>query len=163
VTSFTFCRHNPAPGWGLIFFEYGCNLGRPNRVPYLITIMKNASSFLAGLVLGTGLLLSSGCAIIDAHSETTTSGTIVSDESLARVQPGSTTTAWLLATLGEPSSREQVDGSTEILKYSSQQLVEVDSELLFIFDTSTRKEVHRTVFFECVDGMLSRHWVEATE
>jgi hypothetical protein len=56
-----------------------------------------------------------------------------------------------------------VDGSTEILKYSSQQLVEVDSELLFIFDTSTRKEVHRTVFFECVDGMLSRHWVEATE
>lgn len=116
----------------------------------------------AALALAS-LVSLTGCAVINSHSETKTFGTLVSDESLSRIEPGHTTVEWLVATLGAPASREKVDESVEVLKYSSRQLTKVDSELLFVLDTSSKREVRRTVFFECVDGVLSRHWVEETQ
>ena len=80
-----------------------------------------------------------------------------------KVEPGTTTSAWLVATLGQPASREQVDDHVEVLKYSSRQITKINSELLFVLDTSSKREVRRTVFFECADGVLSRYWVEETE
>ena len=68
-----------------------------------------------------------------------------------------------MATLGQPASREQVDDHVEVLKYSSRQITKINSELLFVLDTSSKREVRRTVFFECADGVLSRYWVEETE
>ncbi len=118
----------------------------------------------AGTALAvSSLLLFSGCVVIDSHTESKTYGTLVSDESLARVAVGETTSAWLLATLGEPASREFVDENTEVFRYSSRQLTRIDSELLFVLDASSRREVKRTVFFECVDGVLARYWVEETD
>lgn len=126
--------------------------------------MKNSlKHFFIGSLSVAALAFSTGCAVINSHSETKTYGTVVSDESLAQVAVGETTDAWLLATLGKPARREIVDDQTEVFRYSSSQLTKVNSELLFILDTSSRREVKRTVFFECVDGVLSRYWVEETE
>ncbi|MFX3681298.1 MAG: hypothetical protein ACN6I3_00080 [bacterium] len=105
----------------------------------------------------------SGCAVINSHSETKSYGTLVTNESLAQVQPGNTTADWLIATLGVPASRELVDDQVEVLKYSSRQLTKIKSELLFVLDTSSKREVHRTVFLECTEGVLTRFWVEETE
>ncbi len=105
----------------------------------------------------------SGCAVINSHSETKSYGTLVSDESLAKVEAGVTTTDWLVATLGAPASREQVDDQVEVLKYSSSQLTKIDSKLIFVLDTSSKREVRRTVFFECADGVLARYWVEESK
>jgi len=87
----------------------------------------------------------------------------VSGESLAQVAVGETTAEWLIATLGEPARREVVDSQSEIFRYSSSQLAKIDSELLFVLDTSSRREVKRTVFFECLDGVLVRYWGEETD
>lgn len=109
------------------------------------------------------LVALSGCAVINSHSETKSYGTPVSDQSLTQVEPGTTTAAWLVATLGQPASREQVDDHVEVLKYSSRQLTKINSKLIFVLDTSSKREVRRTVFFECADGVLARYWVEETE
>lgn len=125
--------------------------------------MKNSpKSVLIGAVSVAAVLFSSGCAVIDSHSETKTYGTLISDESLAQVTVGETTDSWLIATLGEPARRETVDDQTEVFRYSSSQLTKVNSEILLILDTSSRHEVKRTVFFECKDGILARYWVEET-
>lgn len=121
-----------------------------------------ALPFAAALGLAS-LVTLSGCAVINSHSETKTYGTLVSEESLSRIAPGETTAEWLVATLGTPASREQVDDQVEVLKYSSRHLTKINSELLFVLDTSSKREVRRTVFFECAKGVLTRYWVEETD
>jgi len=125
--------------------------------------MKNTlKSLFSATALVASLLVSTGCVVINSHSENKTHGKVVSDESLAQVVVGETTDSWLLATLGEPNRREVVDENTEIFRYSSSQLTKIESKLLFVLDASSRREVKRTVFFECVDGRLTRYWVEET-
>jgi hypothetical protein len=64
--------------------------------------------------------------------------------------------------IGASGIRERHWGG-RLLKYTSRQLTKINSELLFVLDTSSRKEVNRTVFFEFHEGVLSRLWVEETE
>tara|TARA_B110000305_G_scaffold198595_1_gene224830 strand:+ start:5109 stop:5516 length:408 start_codon:yes stop_codon:yes gene_type:complete len=103
-----------------------------------------------------------GCAVINSHSETRTSGTHVSESTLDQVEVGRTTAEWVVATLGHPASEREIEGG-RLLKYSSRQFTKINSELLFVIDTSSRKEVSRTVFFEFHAGVLSRFWVEENE
>lgn len=114
------------------------------------------------LCLAFTSLLTTGCAVINSHSETKTFGTHVSESTLDQVEVGRTTEAWVIATLGHPASESEIEGG-RLLKYSSRQLTKINSELLFVIDTSSRKEVSRTVFFEFHAGVLSRLWVEENE
>lgn len=122
-----------------------------------------SSRLLAGVLALAALVSFSGCAVVNSHSESKFYGTPVSDVSLAQVEIGTTTAAWLVATLGQPAARERVDDQVEILKYSSRQLTKINTELLFVIDASSEREVRRTVFFECADGLLTRYWIEETE
>ena len=122
--------------------------------------MKLPSYLVLGLAFTSALL--SGCAVINSHSETKTYGTHVSQVTLDQVEVGRTTEDRVVATLGHPASQSDIEGG-RLLKYSSRQLTKINSELLFVLDTSSRKEVNRTVFFEFQEGVLSRLWVEETE
>ena len=123
--------------------------------------MKSPSSLLLVLVLMSTCF--TGCAVINSHSETKSHGTAITDATLQQVEVGSTTEAWLVATLGAPASATEVDAETRLLKYSSSQITRIKSHLLLVLDTSSRKEVKQTVFFEFKDGVLSRHWMEKTK
>ena len=59
-----------------------------------------------------------GCAEINSHSETRTSGTHVSESTLDQVEVGRTTAEWVVATLGHPASEREIEGG-RLLKYSS--------------------------------------------
>lgn len=109
------------------------------------------------------LLLASGCAVIGSHQETKFTGTQVSATTLDKVRPGVTTEAWLRATLGEPSGTEVVDDSTRIMRYTSKEITRIETALLLVLDTSSRKETIRTVYFEIHDGVLDRYWTEGDE
>ena len=122
--------------------------------------MKSPSYFVFGLAFTSALL--SGCAVINSHSETKTYGTHVSQVTLDQVEVGRTTEDWVVATLVHPASESDIEGG-RLLKYTSRHLTKINSELLFVLDTSSRKEVNRTVFFEFHEGVLSRLWVEETK
>lgn len=122
--------------------------------------MKTNHRWITPLSLLACAALFSGCAVINSHEETRYSGRVVADESLERILPGETTEAWVLATLGEPSSTKDVGDNTRVLRYESTKIKHVDAELLFIFDTSSRVELDRTVFIECRDGVVERYWSE---
>ncbi|MCF3648933.1 hypothetical protein [Synoicihabitans lomoniglobus] len=121
----------------------------------------NTRQTLRGVAVATAwVLLVSGCAVINSHQDSHFSGNRVSTETLNKVQPGVTTESWLVATLGEPSRKDQVDPGTKILRYTSKHVTRIDTELLLVLDTSSRKEDITTVFFEIQDGVLSRYWSE---
>ncbi len=113
------------------------------------------------LILLTSLLaFGSGCSVIHSHSTTKMMGKQVSDDTLARIEVGVTSEDWVVATLGEPTSREKVNDSTTIMKYASKKIRSANSTLLFVFDTSSKKEEKRTVYFEFRNGILDRYWEE---
>ena len=106
------------------------------------------------------LLIGSGCSVIHSHTTTKHYGKQISDETLARIEVGRTTLDWLVATLGEPTSRREVDDATTILKYASKRISNSSATLLFVFDTSSKSEEKKILFFEFHDGILHSYWEE---
>ena len=75
-----------------------------------------------------------------------------------------TTEAWLLASLGEPTSRTTVMGEegVQILRYDHVVRRSSSGAVFLIFAGDSKyKSVQRT-FFELVDGTVSRYWTESS-
>ena len=104
------------------------------------------------------ILLGSGCTIIEDRSETTYSGTQVSDVTMAQLEIGKTTKKWVIATLGAPTSASQVDDRTELLKYSTTRTTDRHAGVIVIITSRQKTEERETVYLEFKDEVLSRYW-----
>lgn len=110
----------------------------------------------------TGILaLQGGCLVTSAEREEE-SGVAVSGSTLEQVAPGETTEAWLLATLGEPTSRQPVAGKdgVEILRYDHCQTKASSGTVLFLFGGSSASSTTQRTYFEVTNGVVTRHWRE---
>lgn len=103
-----------------------------------------------------------GC-LVTSSNTTTESGIRVSEATLSQVEPGRTTEAWLIALLGEPSSRVAVKDrpGQEILRYDFSRVEASGGSVFLIFGGSSRRETNQRVFFEVTDGVVTRHWQES--
>jgi outer membrane protein assembly factor BamE (lipoprotein component of BamABCDE complex) len=104
------------------------------------------------------ILLGSGCTIIDSRSETTYSGTQVSDVTMAQLEVGTTTKKWVIATLGAPTSASQVDARTELLKYTATRTTDRHAGMIVILNSRQKTEERETVYLEFEDQVLRRYW-----
>jgi outer membrane protein assembly factor BamE (lipoprotein component of BamABCDE complex) len=105
---------------------------------------------LACIVVLTGCLVSS-------TSNQKVSGNYVPENTFDRIKPGQTTSSWVKATLGEPSSKEQAD-DTEVWKYSYTEVKEGSGAIFLIFGGSDKKELQRTAYVEFKDGVVKTKW-----
>ena len=113
---------------------------------------KMALSFLGIILLG------SGCTIFDSRSETSYSGTQVSDVTMAQLEIGKTTKDWVTATLGAPTSTSQVDDRTELLKYTATRTTDRHAGMILIINSREKTAERETVYLEFRDEVLSRYW-----
>ena len=103
------------------------------------------------------LMLLTGCLV--AHSSNQSySGNYIPQDTFDRIEPGKTTAAWVQATLGEPSSREKVDGNTEVWKYSYTERKESSGAIFLIFGGSDKKEQQHVAYVEMSNGVVSKKW-----
>ena len=103
------------------------------------------------------LMLLTGCLV--AHSSNQSySGNYIPQDTFDRIEPGKTTAAWVQATLGEPSSREKVDGNTEVWKYSYTERKESSGAIFLIFGGSDKKEQQHIAYVEMSNGVVSKKW-----
>lgn len=102
----------------------------------------------------------SGCLISKANS-TREQGVKVSQSTLNQVKPGETTESWLIATLGEPTSRRTVDEQTSVLRYDHKVVTSKGGAIFLIFSGAEKHEKTKTVLFETKDGVVSRYWTES--
>lgn len=106
------------------------------------------------------LLVLSGC-LVTASTKSYESGTRVPAGTLGNVEPGETTTAWLIATLGEPSRREALsDGDGEILVYHHAETETKRGKVFLLFKDTSRRKRTRSVYFETRDDVVQRYWIE---
>ncbi len=102
------------------------------------------------------LCLLSGC-LISQSSNTTHSGTRVSPEAFAQVKLGETTTGWVTATLGAPSSVSRT-GDDEIWKYVYNEHTDSDGRIFLIFAGSNSSDKTENAFFEFKNGIVVNKW-----
>ena len=119
----------------------------------MITNTRRAARLLPLLVM---LLLTAGC-LVSSTSHQKVSGNYVPENTFDRIKPGQTTSSWVKATLGEPSSKEQAD-DTEVWKYSYTEVKEGSGAIFLIFGGTDKKELQCTAYVEFKDGIVKSKW-----
>ena len=98
----------------------------------------------------------SACIInVDSHSER--SGRYVSSTTLQQIEPGRGQD-YVLALLGEPSSRSKLDGGTEIWKWTYSETKHSEGHLIFVFSGDDTKHVEGATYVEFKDGIVQKTW-----
>ncbi|MBC8329715.1 MAG: outer membrane protein assembly factor BamE [Planctomycetes bacterium] len=112
---------------------------------------------LASALLAAGALTAPAC-VISAGSDSEVSGQYVSQTTLDRIQPGKDQ-AYVLALIGEPSSKSKLDDGTEIWKWRYVEKKRTRGHLIFIFDTDSKTETRHLSYVEFgPDGMVVKSW-----
>lgn len=115
--------------------------------------MKHISITLVALVL----VALTGC-LVTGSSKQVRSGNYVSDDAFKRIEPGKTTAGWVLATLGEPTSRQTIEDGSEVWKWTYSEHRQSSGAVFLIFGGSDEKEITGNAFVELRDGIVTNAW-----
>src|SRR5437762_8990254 len=107
--------------------------------------------------LSLTLLANTGC-LVGGSSEVKRDGNYISETTLNTIEPGKTGKAWVLATLGEPSSKKDIEPGHELWKYSYKETKEGDGYVFLIFAGSDKNVTGGNVFVEFKDDVVSKSW-----
>ncbi len=94
---------------------------------------------------------------MSSDSTVRTTGTDVAPATFDQIQPGTTTAAWVRATLGEPTTRSR-EGRDEVWTYAYTEKVDSSGYVFLIFGGSNTTETTRKAFVEFQDGIAVRKW-----
>ncbi len=108
---------------------------------------------LALLVAVAGL----GACVIDTSAHVEKSGRQFSHETLDEVRPGRTQ-EFVLALLGEPTSRSHAGDKTEIWKWEYKTREHRSGSFIFILDSDKTTEVRGTTYVMFDDGKVAKVW-----
>src|SRR4051812_29251594 len=103
------------------------------------------------------MITSFGC-LVGGSSEVKREGSYVSESTLNTIEPGKTGKAWILATLGEPSSKKEIEPGHELWKYSYKETKQGDGYVFLIFAGSDKQVAGGNVFVEFKDDVVSKSW-----
>jgi hypothetical protein len=98
-----------------------------------------------------------GC-LISSHSNESFSGTYVSEGTFGHIEPGVTTRQWLLGSLGEPTTRTQLESGQELWKWSFTKTKASSGAILFVFGGSSRSETAGAAYVQMKDGIVTKAW-----
>lgn len=117
---------------------------------------QTARWILASLALACAPL--AGCVIVNADSHTKYEGRYVSDETLTQIQRGATQ-EYVLALIGEPSSRTDLSDGTSIWKWAYSKRVSSQNSVFLLFSGDSSKESAGAVYVDFgPDHLVRRHW-----
>jgi outer membrane protein assembly factor BamE (lipoprotein component of BamABCDE complex) len=102
------------------------------------------------------VLLLAGC-LVSSTNHQSVSGNFVPENTFDRIKPGETSSSWVQATLGDPSTKEKAD-DTDVWKYSYTEVKEGSGAIFLIFGGSDKKERQRTAYVEFKDGIVKSKW-----
>ncbi len=97
-----------------------------------------------------------GC-LVSSESTVRRTGNDVAPATFDQITPGTSTVAWVRATLGEPSARSR-DGRDEVWTYAYTEKVDSSGYVFLIFGGKNTTETTRKAFVEFQDGMVVRKW-----
>jgi len=118
--------------------------------------MSIGKGFLCAVML-LGLASMTGC-LVGGSSEVKREGKYVGENTLAQIQPGKTGKAWIIATLGDPTEKREIEAGHELWKYSYKETKEGDGYVFLIFAGSDKSVTGGNVFVEFKDDVVTKSW-----
>jgi outer membrane protein assembly factor BamE (lipoprotein component of BamABCDE complex) len=120
--------------------------------------MAKLASHISFVLPATALLAlaSAGC-IIKADSHVHRSGCDISRETLGQIEPGKKQD-FVLALLGEPSTKTTLEGETEIWKWRYSEKRVRSGSLFLVFDSDTTSEREGSTFVQFEKGLVVKAW-----
>jgi outer membrane protein assembly factor BamE (lipoprotein component of BamABCDE complex) len=103
------------------------------------------------------VFVNSGC-LVGGNSTTRREGNYVSQSTLNNIDPGKTSKAWIVATLGEPTSKTVLNPGHELWKYSYKETKESDGFVFLLYAGGDTKVADGTVFVEFVNDVVTKSW-----
>ncbi len=103
-----------------------------------------------------GATLCPSC-LINTSSHSDVSGKYVSPDTVAQIQPGKSE-AYVLALIGEPSSRIMLDDGTQIWKWQYTETRNSQGHVIFLLNSDTSTATEKTTYVEFQDGAVVRAW-----
>jgi outer membrane protein assembly factor BamE (lipoprotein component of BamABCDE complex) len=98
-----------------------------------------------------------GC-LISTSSRTEYTGRHVGAETFAQIEPGKTTKDFVLATLGEPSSRATLDDGSELWKWTYRRSRSSRGSVLLLLAANNTAESEGATYVQIRDGVVVRAW-----
>ena len=102
-------------------------------------------------------LTMTGC-LAGHHTSSSIDGAYVQPSNLSRVRKHSSTKNDVLQALGEPTSRAENDDGTETWSWNWTRREQGSGHLIFIFNTSSDKEVDESVHILFEDDLVKDKW-----
>ncbi len=84
-------------------------------------------------------------------------GQFVGPETLSKIEPGRGKD-FVLALLGEPSSRSKLEDGSEIWRWSYSEVTSSETGVIFVLGSKSSREKQGVVFVEFEDGLATRAW-----
>jgi outer membrane protein assembly factor BamE (lipoprotein component of BamABCDE complex) len=111
------------------------------------------------LCIGTITLsmLTTGC-LVGGGSTTRREGNYVSQSTLSNIETGKTTKAWIVATLGEPTTKIVLEPGHELWKYSYKETKESGGFVFLLYAGGDTKIADGTVFVEMQNSIVTKTW-----
>ena len=112
-----------------------------------------------GLSLTGLILLGSGCLVVSQKSVTLGSnGPRVSAKTLEQIEPGRTSKAKVIALLGEPNSKQELDDGTELYKYVYSKQTTKNAVVFLLLTSHDTLDERSELFVEIKDGVVQNFW-----
>lgn len=102
-----------------------------------------------------------GCLIGSGSSDTVT-GTFIGRETLAQMKPGETKEDFVVATLGQPSSRSTLSDGSQLWRYNYSRTRRSGGYVFVLLSASSKEQTVATTFVEFRDGVVARAWQDVS-
>jgi outer membrane protein assembly factor BamE (lipoprotein component of BamABCDE complex) len=120
------------------------------------THMSRGRFFVASVLLSL-VPINMGC-LVGGHSKVKQEGTYVAESTLNHIQPGKSTAAFVLATLGQPTEKAEMAPGHQLWKYSYKETKDSSGYVLFVFGGAGSEVKKQQVFVELENGVVTRTW-----
>jgi outer membrane protein assembly factor BamE (lipoprotein component of BamABCDE complex) len=105
------------------------------------------------------LCIGSSSCLIGTSSRTENTGKYVSQNTLAQIQPGKDK-AYVLALIGEPTTKSTIDGNTEIWKWCYTEQKNSSGHVIFLVSSDKRIQTEHTTFVEFYGSSVVKAWTD---
>ena len=112
---------------------------------------------LCGAILALAVMINLGC-LVGGSSTTKREGNYVSQSTLGQIEPGKTSKAWIVGTLGEPTSKVELGPGHELWKYSYKETKQSGGYVFLLYAGGNTNVSDGTVFVEMQNDIVTKTW-----
>lgn len=99
-----------------------------------------------------------GCSIISSDNHVSYTGNYVPSDSFSRVKPGESTASFVEATLGEPTSKTDLEDGSSIWRWDYVVRRSGEGSVLLVFDGESSSEKKHSSYVQFENGVAAKKW-----